>query len=496
MTATASTAHFTITGAAFTKLVRSRMLDDAPGSAFRLASSIIADDPLDQLAVPSFAIRLCNGTAKMKGNESDLQLVDDETKQGQKYRDQVKWLFAGRIRIGTKWCQPTAWVSDVGPHDVGSKPRAKHYCGPDEIVAAFAGYPDPQFPSIKREVIFVMCGERPHWHEVPRGTQEALEEYLAAGRGLEERSHSETYRNDDLPPIYRKPDEPPMPGRGPARFKGTYDKDVGLHVDDPAYEAEAEKRYAEEDASRLRYVADLRKLILAQAGDDLIEFSWPDKWSEYEDPPVLKVAAGKTMIPRAPFLIWAFARMTYLKMKLPEWKTISPSSMKMQMDDENHTDWIIGGGFDPRDREFYSTGVYNKAAEDLRSKLQDEHDDRRRAQEEKVTTLVVGAVATGPAYRGKMNKASPPGSVVILPNLNPKYLQAVVDAVAVITEEGGEVAHLAQVGRERGLPIVRRPDAREHFGEKHLVEVNAEARTAKIIKYFITDPSDVEDDND
>lgn len=488
----ARTAHFTITGAAFTKLVRARMLDDAPGAAFRLASSILSEDPLEQLAVPSYAVRLCNGTARMHGDEKCLRLVDDDTKKGEAYRARLVWLFAGRIRIGTRWYQPTAFVTDVGPHDVGCDPREKHYCGSDEIVAKHASYPDPRFPSIKRSVIFVQCGERPHWHEVPRGHQEALEEYLRAGRTLQERSHSKWYR--DVPPPVQLRTSSIVPGRGPSRYQGTFDKDVGLSVDDPGYEAALEKRHAEENASRLRRVADLRALILKQAGDDLIEFSWPDKYSEYDDPPVLKVASGKTMIPRAPFLIWAFARATYLKMKLPEWKTVSPPGMKMQMDDANHTDWIIGGGFDPQDREFYSSGVYSKAAEDLRSKLQDEHDDRRRAEEEKVTTLVTGPTAQGPAHHGKPNKASPRGSVVILPNLSPKYLLAVRDAVAVITEEGGEVAHLAQVSREQGLPVVRRPGAREHFGEQHLVEVNAEARTARIVKYHFNDPSDVDED--
>ena len=474
--AVAKTAHFTITGAAFTKLVRSRMLDDAPGSAFRLASSLVGDDPSTQAIVPAMAMRLCNGTAKMRGNESDMQLVDDDTISAQRFRKRIEWLFAGRIRIREKWYQPTAFVTDVGPHDIGSSPRAKHYCGSDEMVLGNANYPDPKFPSIKREVIFAQCGERPHWHDVPRGHQEALDEYLAAGRGLEERSHSKQYRNEDVPRQYRRPEELPV--------RGTVDLD-----------AEQEARYAEENASRLRRVADLRVLILAQAGDDLIEFSWLDKMSEYNDPPVLKIVGGTTKIPRAPFMIWAFARLEFLKVQLPEWKTISPSGMKMQMDDANHTDWIIGGGFDPQDKEFWGSGVYAKAAEDLRTRLQDEHDDRRRAEEVKVTTLVTGATVIGIAFHGRLNKTSPVGSIVVLPNLNPKYLAAVADAAAVITEEGGEVAHLAQIGRERGLPIVRRSDAREMYRPGDTVEVDAEARTAKVIKHYVSDPSGVEDDD-
>lgn len=490
----AKTMHFSMTGAEFTKLVRARMLDDAPAAAYRLASCLLGDDDAAQNTVLSIALRLCNGTAKMTGNESALEVVDDDSASAKKFRKHIKWLHAGRIRIGTKWYQPTAFVTDVGPHDAGSDPRAKHYCGTDELVLENASFPDPTFPSIRREVIFEQCGERPHWHDVPRGHQEALDEYLAAGRTLHERSHSKTYR-DEPPPMQLRPQSEGVPGRGPSKYEGTFDKDVGLDVDDPRYEAAVAVREAEAKASRLRRVADLRALILKQAGDDLIELSWDTKMSAYDDPPVVQVAAGSTMIPRAPFMVWAFARLTYLKIQLPEWTTISPPGMKMMMDDANHTDWVIGGGFDPQDPELYGGRVYAKAAEDLRAQIQDEYDDRRRALEEAVTTLVVGPVATGPIVFGKPNKASPPGSIVVLPNLRASYLLAVKDAVAVITQEGGEVAHLAQIGRERGLPMVRKPDALESFTEHSIVEVNTETRTARVVRYRVIDPTDVEEDD-
>lgn len=485
----AKTDHFKITGAAFTRLVRARMLDDAPGSAYRLASCLSGDDDATQDKVATCAMRLCDGTAKMLGNESNLRFVDEETVAGRRYRERVRWLFAGRIRIGTKWYQPTAFVTDVGPHDAGDIPRAKHYCGSDERVLEQASFPDPTFPSLKREVIFQLCGERPHWHEVPCGPQEALEEYLAVGRTLHERGHSKTY--DDEPPLVQLRPESVVPGRGPNRYKGTFDKDIGLDVDDPRYEAVVAAREAEAKASRLRRVADLRVLILKQAGDDLIELSWPETVPKYDDE--VTIPAGKTMVPRAPFMHWAFERLTYLKIQLPPWAPISPPGMKMQMDNPFHTDWVIGGGFDPQDPQLYSGRTYDKAADLLRSKIQDEHDDRRRAEEEKVTTLVTGPTVQGYVVHGRPNKASPPGSIVVLPNLRPSYLKAVIDAAAVITQEGGEVAHLAQIGRERGLPIVRKPDALKAFTEQSLVEVNAEARTAKVLKYHFNDPGEVDD---
>lgn len=477
---TKKTAHFTITGAALTSLVRARMLDDAPGAAFRLAGSLISDDPLEQHRVPSLAIRLCNGTAKMIGNESDMRLVDDNSVSARRYRQALAWFHAGRIRVGTKWYQPIAYVEDVGREDVGDSPREKHYCGTDEIVLEQAEFPDPKFLSIKRGVIFQLCGERPHWHEVPRGPQEALEEFLAAGRCLEPRGNSRSYPT-------REPQSKRF-ARGPNTYAGTE------KIEDR--EAREDAEHAAAEAARLARVAELRVTILAQAGDDLIELRWPDGMTKYDDPPKVHIAAGSAMVPRAPFVIWAFAKLSYLKMQMPEWKTISPSGMKMPLDDSNHTDWVIGAGFDPHDRELYYGGAYGTAAEELRSRLQDEHDDRRRAAEEAVTTLVAGPTVTGVVVHGRRNKASPPGSIVVLPDLRPAWLLAVRDAAAVITQEGGEVAHLAQVGRERGLPIVRRPDALEQFREGDTVEVNSEARTARGVRRHVADLTEVEEDDD
>jgi phosphohistidine swiveling domain-containing protein len=212
-------------------------------------------------------------------------------------------------------------------------------------------------------------------------------------------------------------------------------------------------------------------MILRQAGNDLIELAWEAKGD---------VPAGKAMIPRAPFLIWSFARLKWFKRLLPEWKPISPPGMKIwMMDDPVHTDWVIGGGFDPQDRDLY-WGTKGAAAEALRSRLQDELDERERAEDEAVTTLVTGPKVTGVVTHGRSGVTPAPGLVVVIPNLHTRYLWAVQGAAAVIAEEGGEVAHLVQVARERAVPVVRAERALERWGEGDVVEVDPEARTVRI----------------
>lgn len=491
---TVRTAHFRITGAAFTRLVHDRMLDDAPSAAYRLATSIGSGNPAVDDTVPKIAQRLCDGLASLHGNERSMRVVDC-VHEG--YQRKLRWLHAGRIRIRDRWWQPVAYVSDVGPMDLrndhgmrtytpaggrGIVNRGWHYCGKDEIVVDLVSYKDPESPHLEREVIFRACVERPHWHQPLTRPQEALEEYLAAGRTLERRGHSVSYGRDPERWPSGHPGrswqrEPEPPGGGPARYRGTVPNAAMRRK--LAEERKADEREKAKEADRLLRVAELRAAILAQAGDDLIELAWEARG----DAP-----AGKAMVPRAPFALWAFARLRWYAKLLPEWKTISPGGMKMPMDNPNHTDWVIGGGLDPLDRDLYWGGAKAEAAERLRSRLQDEFDERERAEDEKVTALVTGARVTAPVVHGKPGVTPAPGLVVVVPNLHTRYLWSVQGAAAVITEEGGEVAHLAQVAREQALPVVRAERALKRWSEGDVVEVDPEARTVRVISRSVNDP--------
>lgn len=504
-TVKSGTAHFSITGAAFVGLVQSRMLDDEPGAAYRLATSIGTGNPAVDATIPGIAIRVCDGVAALEGDEHGMDVVDRDYPE---YRRQLAWLFAGRIKLHGRWYQPVAYVSDVGPMDLtnnhnkstttwntgGINNRGWHYCDKDEIVADHVAFKDKTRFGMEREVIFRQCGERPHWHQPPLDTRAALEEYLAAGRGLEERGHSKRYGIDpeSWPSGYPGRAwmrEPEPPAGGLARFHGTVPNAAMERrlASAPPFdrrapkltEEEEEARDAEIEASRLRRVADLRELILARAGDDLVELAWEAKGD---------VPAGKAMIPRAPFVIWCFARLKWFHALLPEWQPISPPGMKIwAMDDPIHTDWVIGGGFDPQDRDLY-WGAKSEAAERLRSRLQDEFDERKRAENEAVTTLVTGPKVVGTVILGLPGVTPAPGLVVIVPSLHSRYLWAVTGAAAVITEAGGEVAHLAQVARERAVPVVRAERALERWGEGDVVEVDPEARTVRVVRYRLNQP--------
>ena len=583
MNKTEHTAHFRMTGADFTRIARERVLDDAPGHAWRLASCLGNDDGGDREAgVADAALAILKGTKKLVGDEKGMKLVKEHAKVTEKYLKDVHFVYAGRIRVFDKWYVPIAYVSDMGPRDMrndhgkpvvrlpnnkGYSNRAWHYCGHDEIVVDQASYPDPEMPSIKREVIFRACGERPHWFEVPITSQAALDEFLAAGHWLEERGHSKLYGNDeprhwsdasgsadvsaradamrveryereqkalkkgdvgpmnarinaelelaneldedDRPEVQELRDDP-QKGKRAEIIKRAYKAGLGVGAmaemldehdptallkmeaetpiqqaaeqlrveaklaeeieDEAAREAALEQIDAERDALRLRRLADLRGEILARANGDLLDLSWDAAMNH--DGTEVRVPAGSVKVPRAPFLHWAFARMKMFDEHLLPWTPVCPMGMKMQMDDPYHTDWIVGAGLDPENRELlYYPGPLAEAAMKLAHELQDQFD-----RPSDVFVIVDGPHAMGDVHHGKRKKPCPPGAIVVLPNLHPDFLITIEDAAAVITEEGGVGAHLAQVGRERTLPIVRVENARQRYDEGITLVVDTATR--------------------
>ena len=481
---------FQISGADFTRLARERVLDDCPDHAYRIASCLLSDDePNDrQVGVADAALGILNGTKKLVGDTTNMRIVKEAPEVTKTYLKQVQYVYAGRIRIQGQWYQPVAYVSNMGREDMrnahgmpvyrltnnrGYANRAWHYCGKNEIVVEHACFPDPETYGLAREVIFERCSERPHWLNAVVSPQEALDEFLAAGKRLEERSHSQWYGADGVILQPSTIDSANLTTEAVIAHESNNLREDALlahEIEDRNAREEAEEAIEKEaEALRQRKLAHYREQILTQANGDVIELVYEATKNEYTEE---IMPGGKLIIPRAPFLHWAFARMKMFEEQLPPWTNVCPTGMKMALDDQNHTDWIVGAGLDPQDRDvIYSPGPVNEAALRKASELQDQF-DRPKA----ITVLVDGPWASGTVVHGKPNQEVPDGVVVVLPNLHPRYLACTVHAAAVITEAGGETAHLAQIGREKNLPIVRIENAREKYPEGITVIVNTAGR--------------------
>jgi phosphohistidine swiveling domain-containing protein len=461
---------FVIHGEDMTRMIRDRLLEDTPGAAYRLATCVVdtdTGDPAEQVA-----LRLLKGEVKLTGDSTNGITVEPEDPAVMEtHQAAVRRLFAGRLRVNNLWYRPIACVTDVGRNDLrndhnkrvytlsagGMVNREWHYASPTEIVVDCAGE--------RNSIIFEPCGELPHWMVPPRDGAAALVEWRAVGRSLEERSHSLWY-----------PPEPTWAAESDARAEEDEDAVRQLREQE---EDEANARYeSERDAE----FAEYERAIVAQAGDDFIELSWPASdhadaeererlasWGLQPEP----YPAATVRVPRVPFVRWAIDRYPRLRHMEPAWTNVCPSGLKLTMDSRDHSDWMLGAGLGHVIRGGrYTTHPSYKAAMALMSEVLVDYGARC---DDGVVVLSPGHRAiTSRVVHGKPNIPAPAGSIVVLPDLRPAYLITIKDAAAVLTQEGGAAAHLANVGREQSLAILRVPGVFLRFQPGDRVTVDAE----------------------
>lgn len=226
----------------------------------------------------------------------------------------------------------------------------------------------------------------------------------------------------------------------------------------------------------------LKARVLEQAGDDFIEFEVDD---------------GRTIrAPRLPFLHWALG--IHGRHLLPAWETVAPSGLKWMNDDAYHSDWMLGAGLDiwswhgNRRREVEEDRALIRAASDRQWDLQSE------MLGFECVVLSGAGRAEGFVIHPKPNeglnlKLGPnvivshhrDVRVIVIPHAGPEYVQAAEEirllGGAVITEQGGKMAHLVNIGREQNMKIVRAPDALKSFPD-HMtwVTVDCDRGTIRI----------------
>lgn len=234
-----------------------------------------------------------------------------------------------------------------------------------------------------------------------------------------------------------------------------------IHGDGPAYHPQSakdvvlERREVDDDewcdllqaADEADHKAELeriRKGVMAQCGGVMIDLVDDDG----------NVVAS---VPRAPFVCYALNRTTLAHL-MPPWECVAPSGMKLRGDCRYHSDWYYGGGFDDVDGRYpYSSPVHH-AAVHTSGLVQNEYGRFN------CTVLV-----SGDAVYGKVGK-----SIVVLPSLSMDHYEVARRAKAIVTQEGGAMAHMATVLRPEGVVIVRVKDALAKFPKGTTLIVDAE----------------------
>jgi phosphohistidine swiveling domain-containing protein len=471
--------HFTVTGPGFTRIVRDFMLSENPSAAWRLIATGLRDGE-GLGGMTRYADKILDGKMKLVGNESRMHAAKDNATG---YMKQLKYIYAGRIRINKAWYRPYAEVLGFGEKDGNFATKKTRINKRDDVLlnpedfsepeagvsytelrewfaarVAFYGREGDRVVAVRtREqktaldslyvklIIFEPCSELPHWWAEHSQPEDALKDFLSVGRRLQQERASDHFEEDDYKDI------------GEAFAQGILAKKRET-------DEERDARYAREDKERFEFNLEIRNKVLAQAAGDMMDLHLDD-------------GTLIATVPRAPFMHWALGRTT-LKHLAPPWETVAPGSLKMPMDDPNHTDWFFGATLHVDITK--TSGVLNcvdaEEAEELRQawgikdKGQFDYDYDHNSLLHKAAShemfelqwhlgdFEAAVVVDAGDVEGEVGQ-----EIVVLKDLQPDHVDKIARAKGIITETGGRVAHIAQLALERSITIMRVPDATTRY---------------------------------
>lgn len=204
-------AHFRIDGADLTRIARDVFLSDQPAKAWRLLKEGLGGGDCGSLAT-----ELLDGRKRLVGDERGMEFAEETLAEGAQHMKAARFVYAGRAKLAGQWLRPRAEVLDFGPHDIGGPwhPVPGAVKRRDSInremlgawrVGFYAGHGE-RVEEVRRTdgggdrlhgghdyTIFEPCGEPPFWWREPRDPSEALAQFFAVGRHLEQEAHSRSF---------------------------------------------------------------------------------------------------------------------------------------------------------------------------------------------------------------------------------------------------------------------------------------------------------------
>lgn len=247
------------------------------------------------------------------------------------------------------------------------------------------------------------------------------------------------------------------------------------------WEEEQEKR-----ATRNEALAELRNEIHEYADDDT-EYGWL----------LLHHEGRNYRFPKRAFIWYIFGNMTPLHDILPEYEAFSPSGLKLQMDNRYHSDVWLGAGFhidDTYDHGSPQHGAFYEAERMIEKEMREivQFDFTILANglsdKSRISCMVYDHTPKENP-RSKTNyhieDAEPPKDkwdrlrAICIPNASIEYDLVARNADVIITEVGGELAHLAIVSREKGKVLIRVDNACKKFPYFSKLRIDFEDLTLK-----------------
>jgi phosphohistidine swiveling domain-containing protein len=472
-------AHFVIEGRWFTNFARDLFREGDPARAWRLVTgSLKGRSDVDRVARELLDGRL----ALTRDSSMGLRTCRDKAASNPNgpYQKAIRYAYAGRIKIDGVWRRPSAIVVGLNARDAriawsrfeiadesGAfvriserwiRARYEAYANPDETVV-WTPCPGGRLRRYNGEgrhgdnpgyetgeyLLWRACLEGPHWWQPERSITTALAAWQAAGHQLDERNGEFADelldRDEERKQLERDADEAIETARAYTLLE--------TGKDDDTISPEEEARWNLRLADHLADCARWRQEILRRNGDD---------WIELRDRQGELIAR----VPGKPFRAYAMDRTQFAE--FAPWEPVCPSGLKLPLDSRAHSDWVVGAGLPVLGYDY--RGELHEAASAMAGRL----------QRTRLGFMVHVLLDAGPV-EGVVGQ-----EVLVVPDLHPDRLEAMLGARAVITEQGGEAAHLVQVAREqRPCTIVRDDGATRYYRPGMRVRITPSRGSIEIV---------------
>jgi len=169
-------------------------------------------------------------------------------------------------------------------------------------------------------------------------------------------------------------------------------------------------------------------------------------------------------IPYKPFLAWCYE---LTKKSQSFWQNICPRNLKMLDDCQTHSDWMIGARIFDFVEGWYNNSVFRDKVFDKISEIQ--------IQLFNFSKIILNGSKEkleGEIIFPSKNQKILPRQIAVIPTAEPEYLEAALSGAGVITENGGTLAHLVNVCRERNVTVIRIEDALTRFKENDWISID------------------------
>lgn len=467
--------HFTIEGKFIAELARDKLFEGNYTAALDLL------DCLEGMQLEE-KISILKGETTLTGKDSNITLIDEDPDVTKEIKDWYQQNYGSIFKFSNKYFKPYAYVDSWARNDLPTQ---------DTYFSALATSFTHQFePSLyteqEKNPFGDLLGDHPHSRSL----------YYAEDK----KDLALTVDSNEMPfsskvvVLFKKEEEqipfwaneyfasnPHKAALNAGKYRSLelrgadseYDKEV---VSDffPNPDIEAKKNNLAKNLpnveKRRNYISDYQikeseKSALAyqeevlQYQKNIIEYANNDK--EYGWRYLVDEEGNTLKVPNRAYMHFALGRSKYRNenLNLPEYSAISCCDLKMGNDDPLHTDAWLGAGLDldkAYDHDSWQYKLFFNNVWTLQDQLLDnDFNILNRSDLKKFKGLTVSPHNFESISKGER--------ILVIPHLGVEFEVAALQCDAIICETGGKLAHLAIVGREFGIPIIRMENATLKF---------------------------------